>query len=231
MMTPRVHGPCPGRTPRAGIRAALALLPSATETVVALGAADRLVARSRFDRAPAVQDLPSVGDIVRPDLETLLSLKPDLVIVWTGVTDARLVARLEGLGVETFPAEMHSVADVLRVTRELGEALGTPGAGERLADSIAYALARVARGAPPPGDRPRVLLLLDGATFLVAGPDTFLDEILRVAGGRNVFHDAPVAWQTVSPETVVVRDPDAVVFAERPGLRAPSEPGSWAERR
>ncbi|HSR41385.1 MAG TPA: helical backbone metal receptor, partial [Longimicrobiales bacterium] len=118
------------------IRRVVSLLPSATEVLAAMGAGQRVVGRSRFDRAPEVAGARSVGGVVAPSLEEILALEPDLVITWRGVTDPAASRRLEASDVRVFPAWMESVDDVVDTARRLGSALCLEERGDSLARSI-----------------------------------------------------------------------------------------------
>ena len=208
----------PGGPPAARV---VSLVPSATELVVALGAADRLVARTRYDRPTRLDALPSVGGAADPDLEALLGLRPDLVVTWAGVTPPRVGEVLRAFGVAVHAADVQTVDDVLAQARALGRLLGKDEAAAALAEQLREGLAAVAR-ASTGRPRPTVLLLLHPDPPLSAGPGTFLHELLERAGGRNAFDDAG-RWPTLSVEAVVRRDPDALVVSARRGESA----GAW----
>lgn len=209
----------------------VSLLPAATELIAALGAGPRVVGRTIHDSEPAVADAAVVGDPVRPNAELVLSLRPDLLVTWSGITDPRLATRLESSGTPVYAARMESVADVARTARELGVLLGLAPEGAALATALTEGLRALSDSAPPPGRRPSVLLLLDAGTLLTVGPGSFAHELVVAAGGRNVFADAAVPWPRVSPESVLARDPDVVVVAERPGAPAESAGTVWTSLR
>ncbi len=198
------------RLPRPA-RRVVALIPSVNEVLLALGARERIIARSDYDRAPALAALPSIGGGLTPNVEWLAARRPDLVVAWPDERSRAVVGRLEAVGVPVYAARIETLADAYRTTRDLGRLLGL----ERRADSLVTALrdslgavARRAAGLP----RPRVLYLIGLDPPEVAGGGTFVDELLHITGGQNVFEELRL-WPTVSLEEIVRRDPDVVVLA------------------
>jgi iron complex transport system substrate-binding protein len=209
-------------------RRIISLVPSVTETIVALGAADRLVARTDFDLAPEIVELPSVGGGLDPGVEALVDLDPDLVVAWDARDDAGLRARLEAVGIPVYAAAIQDTAGIFATIERLGVLLGRDAAADSLARALRDTLAAVARDAGE-GPRPRILFLIDGAPPRTAGPATFVSEILAVAGGEPAYRDVPGDWPAISLEMVVAHPPDAVLvpvgegevpaLGERPGWR------------
>jgi iron complex transport system substrate-binding protein len=237
---PDARGPTPlsltddgGRTvalTRAATRV-FSTVPSLTETLVAIGAADALVARTPFDLNPALAHLPVFDGGSEPSLEALAALEPDLLIAWWGAGRQELDGRFEALGVPVYRAATETLDDLGRHALQLGVLVGREAAAEALVDSLDRELARVA--AAVDGREPiDVLYLLWADPPWTAGGGTFIDEVIELAGGRNVFGDAPGRWPQVSLEEIVRRDPDALVIAiDQPGAKQPpwlDDPG-WRE--
>jgi iron complex transport system substrate-binding protein len=197
-------------TLRGPARRIVALVPSVTETVVALGAADRLVARTDFDHGPAVDRLPSIGGGLDPSVETLVSLHPDLVLGWETNGRPELRNRLTALGIPVFSIKTEDTTDVFRAVRSLGRLTGRAGAADSLAASLRAELAAV-RASVAGASRPTVFYMAWNDPPLTAGPRTFISQVIEVAGGRNVFADATALWPTVSLEEIVRRQPEVVV--------------------
>jgi iron complex transport system substrate-binding protein len=191
-------------------RRIVSLVPSVTETIVALGAADRLVARTDFDHAPELAGLPSVGGGLDPSIEALVRLEPDLVVAWNARDDAGLRARLEASGVPVYAAAIEDTAGVFATIERLGVLLERDAAADLVARALRDTLAAIAREAAE-GPRPRVLFLLDGAPPRTAGPGTFISEILSVAGGEPAYPALSGDWPAIALETVVANPPDVVL--------------------
>ena len=191
-------------------RRIVSLIPAVTEMLIALGAGDRLVARTDYDTNPALDTLPSVGGGLTPDIEWLVRRQPDLVIGWTDGTARTVLGRLRELGIGVYSADIQSLADADTTVLRLGALLRLDDEAEALVARTRRGLdevRRAARGLP----RPRVLYVLSVDPPMTAGPGTFLHEIIELAGGDNVFGDAAAQWPTVSLEAVVDREPDLLL--------------------
>ncbi|HEX9106112.1 MAG TPA: helical backbone metal receptor, partial [Longimicrobiales bacterium] len=189
----------------------VALIPSLNELIVAMGAQDRLIARSDYDREPALASLPSIGGGLTPNIEWLAAQHPDLVFAWPDEHSRAVVDRLAAVGVPVYSARIETLADADRTTRALGQLLGLQGQALALIGRVHTLLDNVrhkAAGLP----RPRVLYLIGLDPPEVAASGTFVDELLGMAGGRNIFGDLKL-WPTVSLEEAVRRQPDVVIVA------------------
>ena len=206
------------------------MVPAVTEWVIAMGAADRLVARTDFDHHPTIDTLPSVGGGLTPSVEWLTARRPDLVVAWPDAPSRSLVARLEQTGIAVYTAPVESIEDALHVAADLGTLLGDEPAAERAIARVRAGLDSV-RASMAGRERTRVLYLIGLDPLMAAGPDTFVDELLEAAGARNVLDDLSTRWPQLSLEEVVRRAPDVVIvgsvragdpatlLADRPGWR------------
>ncbi len=192
-------------------RRIVALIPSVNEVLVALGAGDRIIARSDYDREPALAALPSIGGGLTPNVEWIAARRPDLVVAWPDERSRAVVGRLEAVGVPVYAARIETLADAYRTTRSLGTLLGLERRADTLVATLEGQLAAVSRRAAAL-PRPRVLYLIGLDPPEVAAGGTFVDELLRITGGRNVFEELRL-WPTVGLEEIVRRDPDVVVLA------------------
>ncbi len=178
-----------------------------------MGAGPRMVGVGSFDAFPPdVERLPRVGALLDPDVEKILSLKPDLMVCYASQTE--LQTQLARAGIRTFTYVHGSLADALSAIRQLGQAAGSPREGEALASGIERDLAAVrARRTEP---RPRVMLVIGREpgslrAINVSGGYGFLHDLVEVAGGTNVFGDVKKESVNVSTETVLARAPDVII--------------------
>lgn len=202
----------------------VSLVPSATETLDALGARGVLVGRTDFDAAPWARDLPSVGGGIQPSYETLISLEPDLVVRFAGEQDAETPGVLDRMGIRHVAIRPDGIDDVRDAILMLGLATGRSDRAEALVADLDARLQEVRRkaGSLP---HPRVAYVLGGTPPWVAGPGTFVHEVLEAAGGTNVFADLDRLYAAVSPEELVVRELDLILTP------AASSVPDWLARR
>lgn len=225
-----------GRTVRLArpARRIVSLLPAGNEALLALGAGDRIVGRTRYDEMPELAGLPSVGGGLDPSLEALAALRPDLVLAWEPPGGSRVRARLEELGIAVLALETRDTAAIFRTIHNLGHLSGRGAAADSLARHVRARLDSV-RASVPPGPRPRVLYVVSVDPPMLAGTDNFLAELIGVAGGEPVGVSAGHKGHSpqVSREELLRIRPDVVVLpvGEDPTAsveRLRAEPG-WRE--
>jgi iron complex transport system substrate-binding protein len=190
----------------------VSMLPAVTDMIVALGAADRLLLRTAYDTDPRIGHLPSLGHSLAASAETLVALRPDLVIESTAL-DPIDGPPLERIGLAVYEADVQSVADIGSTLERLGDLLGLEERADSMRRAIADGLSRV-RDAVAGRSRPTVLYLIWPTPPRIAGPGSFIDQIINVAGGRIAFEEADIEWPIVSLESIVLRDPDWVVLGD-----------------
>jgi iron complex transport system substrate-binding protein len=180
----------------------------------AIGAGNEVVGVSSFDHyPPAVETRPRVGALIDPDFEKILSLRPDLVVVYGTQTDFK--ARLERAHIPTFNYVHAGLGDVMTTIRALGARIGRAEQANREADRIASALAAI-RASSAGRPRPRTALVFNRDAgslrgLFVAGGAGFLHDMLDVAGGTNVFADVHQPSVQASTEALIARAPDVVL--------------------
>lgn len=192
----------------------ISLVPAVTEMLFAIGAGNAVVGVSSFDHyPPAVESRTRVGALVDPDFERILSLRPDLVIVYGTQND--LVARLGRASVSVFNYEHAGLADITATIRKLGDRIGRSAEARREAERIENGLndfRRRALGQP----RPVTALIFerDAGTlrgmFASAGIG-FLHDMLEVAGGTDAFGDVQRQSLQLSVESLLARAPEVII--------------------
>ncbi len=208
--------PDPTSTLRAQVRPQriISLVPSVTEMLFAMGAGPRVIGVSSFDRyPPEALTRTKVGGLIDPDTERIISLKPDLVVVYGTQTD--LQTQLTRAGIPLFPYQHAGMADITVTIRQLGTRIGSGKEGSELADRIDADIANVrTRVAGRP--RPRTLLVFgrDSETLrgiYASGGIGFLHDMLEAAGGANVFADVKRQSVQTTSELAVARAPEVIV--------------------
>ncbi|WP_420448134.1 ABC transporter substrate-binding protein [Candidatus Palauibacter sp.] len=202
----------------------VSLIPTVTETLFDLGAGDRLVGRTRWGvYPPAARRIADVGDGVRPSLEAVLAREPDLVILYDGEANRESRERLERLGVPTLALRHDTLEDLRRNVLRLGEIVGCPDGGRALADRIARGLDAVSRATE---GRPPIRVYYDAWADppMTIGGGSFINALLTIAGGINVFGDLGPAAPRVSLEAIIDRDPERIlVSVARDALHRPPD--------
>lgn len=202
-----------GRTVRLShpARRVVSLIPSGTETLFALGAGSQVVGRTKYDVAPEMLHLPSVGGGLDPSLEALVALRPDLVVSWEEGKSRGLRQRLEQLGIPVFAIRTRDTVDVFRNVERLGQLVGRDTSAQHLNRSLRRQLAEV-RVSVGEGPRPSVMYVVWTDPPMTVGPRTFIAQLVEIAGGRILFPDVEQDWPTVAIEEIVRRQPDVVVL-------------------
>jgi iron complex transport system substrate-binding protein len=188
--------------------------PSITELLYALGLGNRVVGVTRFCRYPPEAQLkPKIGDYTSPNLEAIAALRPDLVIIQTN--PVHLADRLAKLKLHVLEIDQENIAAIYKSIHDVGAATGTEHAATQLSDSILDGLGKI-RNRVAPLPRVRMMFVigrspnrLDG--LVVAGRASYLNEVIEIAGGENVFHDAVAGYPEVSLEEVMARNPEVIV--------------------
>jgi iron complex transport system substrate-binding protein len=193
-------------------RRVVSLIPGRTDAILALGAADRLVARTRFDTDPRLAGLPSMENALTPSVEWLVAQQPDLIVAWPDEQARSVVSRLIEIGIPVYSSRVQTIADVERAVSDLGTLLGLDAAADSVLAAMQSELAAV-RAAVASSERKTVLYLVGIEPAMAAGPETFIDEIITIAGGTNLFGDAGAMWPMISVEEVVRRSPDIIVVS------------------
>lgn len=202
-----------GPKPPAEVSRVVTTAPSLTQTVVALGATERLVGVSRFDEDPQLASLPRVGGFNDVSVETVLALRPHLVVVQKGPGNQKAVTTLGRLGVPVLALPLTTVNDVSEAMRLLGDVLHREAAARSLVETLAQARATVRAAGQKRATKPRVLLAYGFSPLVVAGPGSFADELLADCGAVNLAKRSPTAYPTYPVERAVKLAPDVFIDA------------------
>lgn len=201
----------------------VSLLPSLTETVCALGRCAQLVGVDRYSNWPeSVRSLPQLGGLDDANVEGIVALRPDVVLL---ARSARIIARLESLGIKAVALEPDSHASTQRVLLAVGALLGVDGAA-RVWSGIDAATDAAARSVPAHARGTRVYFEVNSAPF-AAGEGSFIGETLARLGVANVVPAALGPFPQLNPEFVVRANPDVIMVGDRGSAALAQRPG-WS---
>lgn len=201
----------------------VSLLPSLTETVCALGQCQKLVGVDRYSNWPdSIAKLPRMGGGIDPNIESVVALKPDLVLM---ATSARGAERLQALGLTVLALEPRTHADVQRVLRVLAQALHVPAEeGERVWREIDAAVHAAAQSIPAHAKGSRVYVEVSPAPH-GASESSFMGETLQRLGARNILSATLGPFPQLNPEFVVRAQPDIIMVGDSSFSDMLSRPG------
>ena len=195
----------------------VSLAPSATENLFAIGAGHLVVGvTSACDYPPKVRKLPQVGDFMKPSLERVAALKPDLIVIVSSTIPKAIADELqEKTKTSVFVFQPKTVRDVVKGLMTLGELTNRKRQAQKLAVQLERRLKAVTKRV---ANKPKVSVVVEISSppsLMVAGPKTFIDDAVRLAGGKNAFSDAQQPFPLVSLETLVAKDPDVYIVAAK----------------
>lgn len=205
----------------------VSLSSSNTEILFALGLADQVVGVDQYSNFPLqAKEKPQVGSFVKPDMEKVIALEPDLILA-TEIHLKTVLPELEKRGLTVMIVNPKGVKSVLEGIRLVGQATGRRQEAETLAGGMADRIAAVEalwKGATPV----RVFFELSPELH-TAGPNSFVDDMIRLAGGSNVAAGAGKEWPQMDQEALFLADPEVILLADH-GSQGGQSPEAVAGR-
>ncbi|MDX9757560.1 MAG: helical backbone metal receptor [Bacteroidota bacterium] len=208
-----------GRTVRVDsmARRIVSLAPSLTEMLYAVGAGARIAGVTTYCDYPAdVRNKPVIGDLLAPDIERILSLRPDLVVISVEGNSPRTFERLESLGLRIFVSNPRDIRGVLSSIRDIGILSGRRTHATALIDSLRRV--QVELRARRPRSQRSVLLLLSLQPLMAAGARTFIGEVIAIAGARNAAAGLAGNYPILDRESLLRLDPDVILYPDDMGI-------------
>jgi iron complex transport system substrate-binding protein len=220
----------------------VSLAPNLTEIVFLLGQEGTLVGVTRYaNYPPRASSLPRIGGVVDPDVERIVAAGPDLVLCTTDGNPKERVRVLEEMGIPCFAVGPQDLDAVFETIERIGMLLGVPERAGKETAALRLRASRASRGhactlpgAETTGEKrvpkPRVLFALSTSPVIAAGVGTFLDELLRVAGGENAASSFAGRYPRLSVENLLAASPDMIFLAAMDGVESfPNEVTRWKE--
>jgi len=193
----------------------VSLAPSTTELIYALGAGNKVVGVTDFDNyPPEVKDVPKVGGFKGPNVEAITAQKPDIIFAST-LSGKEQMESLEKMGIPVVMLEAKNIAQIYQSIKIIGQITGTEKKGEELIKQMQDKIKEINDKVK---ELPKVsvfyLVSLDGNW--TAGKGTFIDELINLAGGKNVAEDVN-GWAQYSVEELVKKNPDVIITSPHAG--------------
>jgi len=193
-------------------RRVVSLAPSITEIIYALEQGNRLKGVTRFsDYPPEAIKLPRVGSYVRLDMERIVALNPDLCIATKDGNPQAIIDRLVLLKIPVYVVNPHNLDSILETVLDIGAILNAGDRAKKLTTSLRARIQRVKSRVARVNYRPRVFFQIGISPIVSAGTDTFIHELIEVAGGKNLA-EGPLAYPRFSTEQVLALEPEVIII-------------------
>lgn len=199
----------------------VSLSPNMTETVFVLGKEDCLVGRSNVCNYPeAARKIPVAGNFGRPNVERVVALKPDYIIC-SALQDKDMIKRFERFNIKVLFLPAKSFDDYFKTLKILGKILDCPEKAELLCRQVRTELKRLKQMADeiPEEKKKKVLFVIWDMPLMTIGRDSFITDMISLAGGISVTAKHPQAYFTCALEWILANPPDILVFPKIPAQR------------
>ncbi len=200
----------------------IALAPSITDTLYAMGSGNAIVGVTDYAKyPPEASHKASVGGVINPSLEAMVALKPDLVLAIGELNNYELIHSIEHLGLPVFVIHPKGVAGIYHSIASVGLAINQE---KQATDLIASLRAReqAVRERVSGKKIPTLVFVLWTDPLMTAGHGAFVTELIAVAGGKSATDDLPNEWPRISFETLLARQPEYLLLVRQSQVSAES---------
>ncbi|MFH0940777.1 MAG: cobalamin-binding protein [Candidatus Omnitrophota bacterium] len=207
----------------------ISLTPATTEILFALGLDEEIIGVSSFcNYPPQAKAKEKVGTFSQANIEKIISLKPDIIFC-TGLEQAPIVTELKQLKLKVCVSDPSNMEELFQSILEIGQLTRKEINAEKLIENMKISIKEIALKVRPipQGSRPKVFVELWGDPLMSAGRNSFLDELITLAGGTNIARDLTRPYSFFSPEQVLKQDPDVIILL----YMSPENPASLLEAR
>lgn len=220
----------------------VSLSPSSTEILFAVGAGPKVVGVTDYCNYPddlkariETKEITKIGGYWNPSIETIMALKPNLVLVSTArctektnkckvnckrrcEITSKVAAQLGSLGLEVLTLGPHSMNDILDDILLVGRASGNAGEASNLVEKLKQRIEIVSRKSKVAYHKPKVYFEIWNHPYISVSSETWIGDLITMAGGKNVFDEAVSEWPMIDSENVIQRNPEIIVFPFIPGV-------------
>jgi iron complex transport system substrate-binding protein len=193
----------------------ISLAPNITEILFAMDLGDRIVGDTDYCDVPdAAKKKPKVGGMSNPSLEALIALKPDVVIMTTDGNPRWVEERLRAFKIMTYVFRARKLSELPQGIRDLGAFLGAKEQAVVLAGHIEGAMNKISRSTIHSPRKKKVLFIIWPEPLIVAGPDTEIDDAIKILGHDNIASGAKVSYPNYSMEEILRNPPDVIFIGK-----------------
>jgi len=199
----------------------IALAPSITEIIYDLGQEERLVGVTQYSTyPPEAESLPRVGSYVRLDIEKIVALQPDLCLAIKDGNPKHIVDKLVNLGIPVYVVNPRNLEQIMDAITRLGSLLNAGLKAEELILDMEKRIGQVQARVKKGDNRPRVFFQIDAEPLFSAGTDTFIHELIEMAGGVNTAA-GKISYPRYSWEDIIALQPEIVLISSMAGGLSP----------
>lgn len=207
----------------ARVERAVSLAPNLTEIVFAIGAGNSLVGRTSYDDFPAeAQKIPIVGDTINPNIETIIALKPQVVLVSTASQIETFTKQLESQDIAVFVTNPNSLEEINQSILKIGDLFGKANEAKQIVENLSARVSAVEaklRGV----QAVEVFVQISKEPLFTVGKTSFLTELIARAGGVSVTKDVATGYPKLSKETALALNPQAIILSDSEDDREPND--------
>lgn len=190
----------------------VSLAPSCTEMLFAIGAQDKMIARSAYCDYPIdALDLPGVVTYPELDLPAIAEFKPDLVLTTDEIADVKQADFFDRYGIPLYFQSFSGLSDINRNIRALGDMLDLKANANALADSLA-SIEKTIIDSTQGKIKYRTMVLIGIKPIIVAGGGSFISEVVEKAGGTNAFGNSDEKYPLVNEEAILKMNPEVILI-------------------
>lgn len=195
----------------------ISLAPSHTETLFALGAGNRVVGVTEYaDYPQEAKKINKVGTIKEPNVEKIIQLQPDLVLA-AGITPKEVITRLSELGIDVVGLNPIDVSEIIESISLIGKVTGQTEEADRITTKMRNKVEEITETVEKnieDDQRPEVFYEIWRKPLYTAGPETFIDNLIHLAGGVNIAHQAEGMWPQYNFEVLLAKNPEVYISSQ-----------------
>ena len=205
------------------VESVVSLAPNLTEIVFAVGAGDKLVGVTTFCDYPAeAKSIRKVSDTQKPNIESIIALKPQVVFVSTASQLEAFTKTLDEQNISVFVTSPKTLDDIYASIEKVGRITGNGQRAEELIQELRSRVATV-RSSAADGTVPKIFVQIDKESLYTVGRDSYINDLISRAGGASATADLATAYPKISKEAALAMNPDVIIISDSEGNREPNE--------